>query len=305
MHVILPMTENDLDRRSFLRNATRGCALLFAAGSDFRFLGDSRTQDPLRIAVHPGRAEGVASGLRGVTLGVEEAGRAGQLMGRDVEVMLLDPARVAARAGMMPTAVVGGWDEADCREMSRLAETADILFMNVGCRSAGEWACGRNVFHVQASERMYAHALAAQGLAQAPEAVLWHPSLERYGAAQLNERFAARFGVGMDGPAWAGWMAVKAVWEASLRARTTEVAALRAWLEREGTHFDGHKGWPLSFRPADHRLRQPLYLAEPLPGGATRIVGEVPERRGEEEAPSRELLDRLGADPSAPACVYD
>ena len=104
----------------------------------------------------------------------------------------------------------------------------------------------------------------------------------------------------MDGPAWAGWMAVKALWEASLRARSVEPNALRAWLERGATQLDGHKGWPLSFRPWDHQLRQPLYLVS-TSGDATRVLGEVPERRGEEGS-SRELLDRLGGGASTSTC---
>jgi ABC transporter substrate binding protein (PQQ-dependent alcohol dehydrogenase system) len=104
----------------------------------------------------------------------------------------------------------------------------------------------------------------------------------------------------MDGAAWAGWMAVKVLWEASLRARSTDGAALRAYLDRDATQFDGHKGWPLSFRAWDHQLRQPLYLVAPAENGGTRIVGEVPAGRGEHS--SREMLDRLGADATASAC---
>jgi ABC transporter substrate binding protein (PQQ-dependent alcohol dehydrogenase system) len=132
---------------------------------------------------------------------------------------------------------------------------------------------------------------------------IWHPSLERFGAAQLNDRFRARFAAEMDGPAWAGWMAAKALWEASLRARGTDPAALRAHLERAATRFDGHKGWPLSFRPGDRQLRQPLYLVADAPGGATRVVGEVPTRPTEGDASSNELLDRLGGGPSASTCA--
>ena len=105
----------------------------------------------------------------------------------------------------------------------------------------------------------------------------------------------------MDGPAWAGWMAVKALWEASLRARSADPIELRSYLERPATRFDGHKGWPLSFRPWDRQLRQPLYLVS---GDGTRVVGEVPAARpaeGEVRS-SVDLLDRLGADASGPAC---
>jgi ABC-type branched-subunit amino acid transport system substrate-binding protein len=286
------MTALHLDRRGFVRAAARGCAVLLA-GSGFRVLP---RQDALRIAVVSGASGAAVRASRGITLGVEEAARTGALMDRQIEAVPLDYDRVAARAGLMPHAVIGGFDEAECRRLAELASAADILFINVGCRTHGAWACAPNVFHMEASARMYAAALATRAgeAADAREAVLWHPELERFGAGQLNDRFRARFGEAMDGPAWAGWMAVKALWEASLRARTTEVPGLRAYLERDATQFDGHKGWPLSFRAGDHQLRQPLYLAAPSDGGGTRVVGEVPTRGADDVESSRELLDRLG-----------
>ncbi|HEX2095469.1 MAG TPA: ABC transporter substrate-binding protein, partial [Longimicrobiaceae bacterium] len=196
----------------------------------------------------------------------------------------------------------GGWDEASCRALGELADSAGVPFLNVGCTADAlrGAACRRSTFHVEASATMYADALAGDA-AGATGAVLWHPSLERFGAAQLNDRFRARFGSGMDGPAWAGWMAAKTLWEASLRARTADPAGVRAYLEREGTQFDGHKGWPLSFRARDRQLRQPLYRVAPADGG-TRVVGEVPIRPAEGGASSREVLDRLGGGTSPSTC---
>ncbi|HYR08344.1 MAG TPA: ABC transporter substrate-binding protein [Longimicrobium sp.] len=294
------MTANDLDRRAFIRSA--GALLL--AGSGFRWISGPRIQDALRLAFVS--APDAAGAARGVTLGVEEAARTGELMGRRIELVTLDSIEAAASlaADAHPAALVGGSDEASCRALGELAARMDSIFVNIGCRAdvlRGD-ACG-GVYHVEASTRMYADALAARGgdAAEATEAVLWHPSLERFGAAQLNDRFRVRFGGEMDSGAWAGWMAVKVLWEASLRARTTEAEGLRAYLERDATQFDGHKGWPLSFRPWDHQLRQPLYLVAPADGG-TRVVGEVPARRSGDEAPSRELLDRLGTDASTSTC---
>jgi Periplasmic binding protein len=291
------MTETDLDRRQFLRTAFLGCASFAASGPAPR--AGWRQPETLRIGFVPGADAGWTA-ARGVALGVEEAARTGEMFGRAVQLVTGDPAEMALGGGV--AAIVGGADEEACRELGALADSAGILFVNAGCRAdalRGE-GCGRNVFHVEASARMYADAL-APGAEGAAEAVLWHPALERFGAAQLNDRYRARWGGGMDGPAWAGWMAVKLVWEASLRARTTEAADIRAYLERAGTQFDGHKGWPLSFRAWDHQLRQPLYLVAPADGGS-RVVGEVPVRAAEGVGSSAELLDRLGADASASTC---
>lgn len=295
---LLRMTANDLDRRAFIRTA----GVLLLAGSDFRSILRPGIQDALRIAFVTAPDAAAASAARGVTLGVEEAARTGELVGRRIELVTLDATPSAVDAPL--AALIGGFDEASCRALGDVAAQAGAVFVNVGCRAdvlRGE-ACGRSTFHVQASARMYADALAARegDSAQATEAVLWHSSLERFGAAQLNDRFRARFGGEMDGAAWAGWMAVKALWEASLRARSTDGAALRAYLSRDATQFDGHKGWPLSFRAWDRQLRQPLYLVAPGENGGPRIAGEVPAARGEES--SRELLDRLGADAAATTC---
>jgi ABC-type branched-subunit amino acid transport system substrate-binding protein len=294
------MTANELDRRSFVRAA--GALLL--AGSDFRF-APPRPQDALRIAFVAGAADG-SSAARGVTLGVEEAARTGELMGRRIELVTADSVDATRNLASPVAALIGGFDEAGCRALGEVATSMDAVFINVGCRADALRAesCGRGVFHVEASARMYAGALAARGKEEgmdATEAALWHPSLERFGAGQLNDRYRARFGAEMDGAAWAGWMAVKALWEASLRARTVQGAGLRAYLECGGTQFDGHKGWPLSFRAWDHQLRQPLYLVAPA-DGATRVVGEVPARSTGDESPSRDLLDALDADASASAC---
>jgi len=93
----------------------------------------------------------------------------------------------------------------------------------------------------------------------------WLPSLERFGAGQLNDRFRARFlgntgqsaMVGMTGPAWAGWFAMKAAVETSLRARTGAAGSLRRAIL--AARFDGHKGTPLAFTPGGV-LTHPLYV---------------------------------------------
>ena len=79
--------------------------------------------------------------------------------------------------------------------------------------------------------------------------VAWHPKLTKFGAGELNERFARETKHEMDEQAWLGWVAVKIVSEAMLRGR--EVGKIKV---------DGHKGVPLYF-DASGRLVQPLYDA--------------------------------------------
>jgi PQQ-dependent catabolism-associated beta-propeller protein len=85
--------------------------------------------------------------------------------------------------------------------------------------------------------------------------VAWLPSLDRYGAAELNERFRRRYQTPMTASAWTGWFAIKALVENALRegsgARLCELLAQ--------ARFDGHKGTPLFFDRETRELQQPTY----------------------------------------------
>ena len=99
------------------------------------------------------------------------------------------------------------------------------------------------------------------------------------------------------GTAWSAWVAVKIAWEASLRVHEIGGAALGAYLERDTTQFDGHKGRPLGFRAWDHQLRQPLYVI--VRGDHRAVIEEPAAREGET---SREALDRLGVGATNTSC---
>ena len=133
--------------------------------------------------------------------------------------------------------------------------------------------------------------------------VLWLGSLEKYGASQINDRFFKNYHVTMDGSAWAGWIAVKIVAEAALRAQSTRSAALLSYLEATSTTFDGHKGWPLSFRAGDHQLRQPLYVVARSPEKAQRGFRDIPQLSSLSVAGANanQLLDQLM--PRTASCV--
>lgn len=105
----------------------------------------------------------------------------------------------------------------------------------------------------------------AKGAAARRREVLWHPTLDRFGASELNERYERQYEVGMSAEAWAGWVAVKALVESALRRRPDESPC--AALAR--LRLDGHKGRPLYFDTTSRVLVQPVYVIE---GG--RVVGE-------------------------------
>lgn len=104
-------------------------------------------------------------------------------------------------------------------------------------------------------------------------ATLWEPTLDAYGARELNARHAARWGRPMDAPAWAGYQAVKIASEANLRTASQSGGDLAAWLSEPSTVFDLHKGIGASFRPWDRQLRQSLYLVRiaAAPDGGTEL----------------------------------
>jgi ABC-type branched-subunit amino acid transport system substrate-binding protein len=128
------------------------------------------------------------------------------------------------------------------------------------------------------------------GVVPTPEAaasgvrpLMWHHTLERYSARELNNRHRRRFDEPLDGASWSAWAALKLVGEALLRQGPTP-RALVEYLESEPP-FDGHKGRALTFRKEDHQLRQPMYLWRPGKAGAEagEVVAEVP-RAGDLDA---------------------
>ncbi|HEX6053868.1 MAG TPA: hypothetical protein VFZ21_31575 [Gemmatimonadaceae bacterium] len=95
---------------------------------------------------------------------------------------------------------------------------------------------------------------------------VWQPTLERYGAAQLNDRYRSATGRPMSGDAWLGWFAVKLLADSALKLRTADPRRLQAHLALSTTVFDGHKGAPLRF-DGRRRLVQPLYAKSGRPTG--------------------------------------
>jgi ABC transporter substrate binding protein (PQQ-dependent alcohol dehydrogenase system) len=94
------------------------------------------------------------------------------------------------------------------------------------------------------------------------EAVAWHPFHERNGAPQLNRRFERAAGYPMSEEAWAAWVAVRAVVEATAAAaRTSSEEPLAKRLMRPDLTLELYKGFPGSFRPWDRTLRQGVLLA--------------------------------------------
>jgi ABC-type branched-subunit amino acid transport system substrate-binding protein len=94
---------------------------------------------------------------------------------------------------------------------------------------------------------------------------LWEANLWEGHAGELNDQFGSRTGVPMDPTAWATFAAVKVVVDSVLATGSADPERIAEYMASSGSRFDLYKGVPLSFRPWDHQLRQPLYLVQVNP----------------------------------------
>jgi ABC-type branched-subunit amino acid transport system substrate-binding protein len=152
-------------------------------------------------------------------------------------------------------------------------------------------------------------------------AALWEATLQDHGAADLNERFASRFGEPLDPSGWAAYSAVGIAFQAALavreepeegqsgtggsegdnepeaRASRPDVDRLIEYLESPEAVFDLAKGPGISFRPHDHQLSQPLYVIEldpEAPRGSTSLSEDRHRRtRGPGSRARRHAVRRL------------
>lgn len=304
----------ELTRRGFVRAGLAAGASLALGGWRFTSnAGPLRAGPSVRLLSLTGTGDAALHTAAGVRFGVEEAQHAAQLFGGSVEAVPVPfsasdtealARELASAEGV--TAVIGGADA--CATAAKLATGAQVLYVNTGCPDdALRSSCSALVFHVAPSTAMQHDAMtqwldsessAGGGGAtdtQRATVVAWAPTLERFGASQLNDRYVrANGGAPMTSDAWLGWMAVKVVWESALRAKSGNAADVAAYLARKSTEFDGHKGRPLSFRAWNHQLRQPLYVVARNDAGESRVAAELPiVPRGTDES-SQDVLDMLG-----------
>ncbi|MCG6658186.1 ABC transporter substrate-binding protein [Halomonas campisalis] len=98
-----------------------------------------------------------------------------------------------------------------------------------------------------------------QGMA--PDA--WHPAVEAWGAAQLQNRFEKQAERHMTSTDYAAWAAIRSVGEAVTRTESDSMETLREYLLGDEFELAAFKGRPLSFRGWNGQLRQPIPLAHP------------------------------------------
>jgi ABC transporter substrate binding protein (PQQ-dependent alcohol dehydrogenase system) len=124
--------------------------------------------------------------------------------------------------------------------------------------------------------------------------VAWSPVLEQWGATQLQNRFVAMAGRGMRSKDYAAWAAVRTIGEAVTRTGTADVATLRDFILSDDFELAGFKGRPMTYRPWNGQLRQPIPLVQPRALVAMAPLEGFLHQRSE--------LDTLGPDEPESAC---
>src|SRR5271166_266310 len=90
----------------------------------------------------------------------------------------------------------------------------------------------------------------------------WARPHEQWGATQLQDRFLRQAKRWMTDRDYAAWMAVRTIGEAATRSKSTDPAAISAFLRSDRFELAAYKGARLSFRSWDGQLRQPILLAD-------------------------------------------
>lgn len=125
-------------------------------------------------------------------------------------------------------------------------------------------------------------------------ATAWHRTHEQWGAVQLQNRFKEAAGRWMEEADYAAYLAVRAIGEASVRSKSNQAQAIKAYMSSDAFALQGYKGVPLSFRTWDGQLRQPVLLAAPR-----SLVGVAPV---DGFLHPKTELDTLGYDQPETAC---
>jgi ABC transporter substrate binding protein (PQQ-dependent alcohol dehydrogenase system) len=122
----------------------------------------------------------------------------------------------------------------------------------------------------------------------------WHRTHEQWGAVQMQNRFKEQAKRWMGEQDYGAFLAVRAIGEASVRTKSGNIQTIKEYLFSEKFALQGYKGKPLSFRPWNGQLRQPVLLAD-----ARSLVSVAPI---EGFLHPKTELDTLGYDQSESAC---
>jgi ABC transporter substrate binding protein (PQQ-dependent alcohol dehydrogenase system) len=125
----------------------------------------------------------------------------------------------------------------------------------------------------------------------------WHPAHEAWGATQIQRRFEEEAGRPMRPEDYNAWMAVRVLGEAATRTQATDYPTLLDYILGPEFELGAFKGQPVTFRPWDGQLRQPVLLAHD-----NLVVSVSPQ---DEFVHQVSQLDTLGVDEPESACTIE
>jgi ABC transporter substrate binding protein (PQQ-dependent alcohol dehydrogenase system) len=125
-------------------------------------------------------------------------------------------------------------------------------------------------------------------------ATTWHAVHDAWGSAQLQSRFARSAKRPMRALDYQVWTAVRAIGEAATRAKSSDPGDLVRAMLASDFQLAAFKGVPVTFRPWDRQLRQPILLVQPA-----ALVSVSPQAGFLHQ---RTPLDTLGFDQPESAC---
>ncbi|MGR9035887.1 MAG: ABC transporter substrate-binding protein [Gammaproteobacteria bacterium] len=128
-------------------------------------------------------------------------------------------------------------------------------------------------------------------------ATAWHRTHEQWGATQLQNRFKEKTKRWMEEEDYGAYLAVRALGEAAVRTRSNDLKKIKEFLLGDKFALQGYKGNPLSFRPWNGQLRQPVLLAAPRSLVAVAPIEGFLHPKTE--------LDTLGYDQPESTCHFE
>ena len=124
----------------------------------------------------------------------------------------------------------------------------------------------------------------------------WSRVTENWGATQLQRRFERQANRSMTERDHTVWLAVRTVGEAATRTNSADPKTIEGFIRSPDFALGGFKGQPLSFRPWDGQLRQPVLIANP------RMLVSVSPQEGFLHPVTE--LDSLGDDKPETQCKF-
>ncbi len=125
----------------------------------------------------------------------------------------------------------------------------------------------------------------------------WSHVLDAWGSAQLQSRFVRTNKRTMRPLDYQAWVAVRAIGEAATRAKSGDPKTVADYMLRPDFEIAAFKGVPVTVRPWDHQLRQPILIVQPK-----MLVSVAPEPGFLNPVSP---LDTLGFDKPETACHLD